>query len=72
MFIKIQDQIINANSIEDIKKLSEGMYWYIILNFRGEDVQKHGPYTKEQADQIIARTADVLGASELTEVFGKS
>lgn len=72
MFIKIQDQIINANSIEDIKKLNEGMYWYIVLNFRGEDVQKFGPYTKEQADQIIARSADVLNAKDLTEVFGKS
>ena len=70
MFIRIQDQIINANSIEDVKKFNEGMYWYIIINFRGEDVQKFGPYTKEQADQIIFKFGDALDAKDLTEVFG--
>jgi len=71
MFIKIQDQIINVNSIEDVKKFNEGMYWYVVFNFRGEDVQKFGPYTKEQADQIILRIADALNAKDLTEEFGK-
>lgn len=69
MFIRIADQIINANAIRAIRKYNEALYWYIIVDLAGDNTLKFGPFTEDQADQIMLETGKALNIVDLNQTI---
>ena len=69
MFIRIADQILNAATIKSIRKYNEALYWYIIIDLTGDNTLKFGPFTEDQADEIMLEAGKVLNITDLTGII---
>lgn len=69
MFIRIADQIINADTVTAIRKYNEALYWYIVIDLGADDSMKFGPFTEDQADDALYQIAKSLNVNDLTKVL---
>lgn len=72
MFIRIADQILNASAIKAIRKYNEALYWYVIVDLTGDNTIKFGPFTEDQADEIMLEVGKALNITDLNSILAQN